>query len=82
MVSVEAIRLFILRQLMKRPVNVYWLYKHSSYTTFQLEDELRLLIKEHIVFARDRKFFIRNLTYAMQFVNVDRRFSNGSAQKA
>ena len=71
----EVIRLYILKTLLKRPVNTYYMYKHSSYTTFQLEDELRLLISEHIIFARDRKFFIRNQPYALKFVNQDRRFA-------
>lgn len=75
MVSVENLRLFILRELLKRPVNVYWLYKRSSYNTFQIEDELRILISEGIVFARDRKFFVRNQPYALQYVNQDRRFA-------
>jgi len=75
MVSVEAIRLFILRELLKRPVNTYWLYRRSTYTTFQIEDELRLLVSEGIVFARDRKFFIRNQAYALRYVNQDRRFA-------
>lgn len=77
----DAIRLVILRQLLKRPVNTYFLYKSTQYNTWELEAELRLLVSEGIVFARDRKFFIRNQPYALRFVNQDRRFENENRKR-
>lgn len=72
--SNDSVRLAILSCLTKKPLGIWQLIRRTSFSGETLEDELRLLIREGIVIARDKKYFVRNIPKAMAFLNLDRRF--------
>jgi len=71
----ESVRLGILKLLLDNPSKNNTIHNRlKAFTYIDIETELRLMMAEGILTARDKRFFIRNVPYARQLMHQDRRF--------